>query len=436
MLLLGINLATTRIVTVQTTYYPDSNAKTSMKSCLKYSLCFGMLSAFLLTIFAKNISIYFLHSQISSNLFYVISISLPFIAMSSCLNGYFTALRKNGKNAISKVFEQFIKITLTAFLLSTVMPNGLEYACLSLVLGECVSEIMSFFLSFLLYFFEKRKYTKELNTNVNYIKAIFEIAIPVSVTSYIRSGLSSIKQVLIPIRLERSGMDCNTALSNYGIISGMAMPVLMFPEVIINSFSGLLIPEFTYYYTKGNYERISTIISKIFRVTLIFSICVIGIFLFYSNTISLFVYNNLEIGLYLKILCPLLLFMYLDGIVDNILKGLNEQLGVMKCNIADLFISIFCIYFLLPIFGMTGYIFVIFLSEIFNSLVSILQLKKITKFKFDFINWLLKPFVIIFISYFLTEFFVKNACYDIISFILKLIIFIGFYFLGIIFISK
>ena len=400
-----------------------------MKKCLLYSLSFGIIAAILLSLFSNFICINLLHGKVSSSLFYIIAISLPFISMSSALNGYFTALRKNGKNAVARIFEQFVKIVSTAYLISLFMPNGLEYACLSLVLGEAISEILSFVFVYILYNFEKRKYNIETNTKVNYMKEIFKITIPVSLTSYIRSGLSSLKQLLIPLRLEKSGINCSTAISTYGLINGMAMPILMFPEVIINSFSSLLVPEFTYYYTRNDHNKISIIISKIFKISLLFSVGVIGVFLFYSDNVSMAIYNNLDISFYLKILCPLLLFMYLDSIVDNILKGLNQELSVMKCNILDLFVSIFCIYFLLPILGISGYILVIFISELLNSSISIIQLKQITKFKLDLINWILKPFICIFLSYFLTEKLIYNDCNDIFSFILKLFIYIGFYFL-------
>lgn len=433
MLLLGINLATTRIVTVEITDDEKRNTSRAMKKCLTYSISFGILAAFILFLLADFITVQLLHNKISSYIFYIIAFSLPFISMSSCLNGYFTALRKNGKNATIRIFEQFIKICATTYLISLMLPDGLEYACISLVLGEALSEIMSFLFAFILYFAEKRKYNHNFITNVNYTKSIFEITLPVSITSYIRSGLSSLKQLLIPLRLEKYGMKCEEAVSTYGLINGMTMPVLMFPEVIINSFSGLLVPEFTYYYTKKDYNKISFIISKIFRITLLFSICIIGLFLFYSENISMLVYNNLDIALYLKILCPLLLFMYLDSIVDNMLKGLNEQLGVMKCNILDLFVSIFCIYILLPLFGINGYILVIFISELLNSCISILQLKKLTHFKINFKNWIFKPFIGITLSYFITEMIISNPCLNTLQFIIKMVFFLGCYCLFILF---
>jgi stage V sporulation protein B len=70
---------------------------------------------------------------------------------------------------------------------------------------------------------------------LNYTKRIFKIAIPISITSYIRSGLSTLKQLLIPIGLEKFGMSYDLAFSNYGMIAGMVMPILFLPSILINS---------------------------------------------------------------------------------------------------------------------------------------------------------------------------------------------------------
>lgn len=425
----GINLAVIRIVTEELAINPSINTKKPMLKCLKFSLITGIIAGLLLFISAPFISNIFLHNRINHYIFYIISISLPFISLATCFNGYFTALRKNGKNAINKVLEQFVKITSTAYLLSLFMPNGLNYACFCLVLGEAISEIASCIIAFVLYIIEKRNCDYRYTSKTNYTKKILNICLPVAFTSYIRSGLVCIKQVLIPLRLEKFGLSCSKAMSCYGIINGMVLPVLMFPELVINSFSGLLIPEFTYFYAKNDYSKISSVLSRIFRITLLFAVGVIGVFLFYSDGISLFIYNNLEVSIYLKILCPLLLFMYLDSIVDSVLKGLDKQVGVMKVNILDLFVSISCIYFLLPIFGVNGYIFVIFVSELLNSCISIFQLYRISKFKIDFKRWIVRPFIYVLLSYFLTELLIVNPCNEPFTFIIKILMFVGSYFL-------
>ena len=387
----GINLATTRIIVTETSCNINCSTKQAMRKCLFYSLSFGLFACILLIVFAPFISTYFLHERVCYKLFYAVAISLPFIAISSSFNGYFTALRKNGKNAISRIFEQLIKILSTAFLLSLFLPDGLEYSCFALVLGEAISEICSCLFTYFLYHMEEKKHTLVHLSPTNYLKEIVHISLPVAITSYIRSGLSSLKQLLIPTSLEKSGLSCNEAVSFYGVISGMVMPILLFPEVLINSFSGLVVPEFAYYDTKKEHVKITYVTERIFRITFLFSIGILGGFFFYSNEISYLIYQNFDIAFYIKVLSPLILFMYLDSIIDNILKGLNEQLGVMKCNILDLFSSIFFIYFLLPFWGIYGYLVIIYISELLNFGISFYQLQKKTHFRIDVTNWLIKP---------------------------------------------
>ena len=154
------------------------------------------------------------------------------------------------------------------------------------------------------------------------------------------------------------------------------MSVLLFPNVFFTSFSRLLIPEFTSLMVKNYKKRILEICKKIFFTISIFSIFITIMLFFFSNEISLFIFKNLECSRYIKILSPLILFMYLDNIIDSILKGLNKQFEVMFCNILDLLLTISILYFLLPHLGLMGYLLSIVISEVFNFIISYFQLYK------------------------------------------------------------
>ncbi len=220
---------------------------------------------------------------------------------------------------------------------------------------------------------------------------------PVAITSIIRSGLSTLKQSLIPLRLEKYTHSSSLAFSQYGLINGMTFPLLMFPSVFINSFSGLLIPEFANFKIKNNYFMMNKIICFIFKLASIFSICIIGIFLTFTEEICTIVYHNLETVKFVVLLCPIIIFMYLDTIIDSMLKGLDRQVEVMYCNIADLFITITLIYSFIPIYGIYGYIIILYISEIFNFTVSLYQLYKETHFKFDYVFCVILPLILILI---------------------------------------
>lgn len=380
----GLCLACTCIVSEQFAKGNFFDGLKAVKSCLLFSLLLGFGSSFLLLLFSNIISQNWLKSVVSNVPLYLISIGLPFISISSVLNGYFSAVRKGFKSALSQVFELTIKILASILLLNFYANKNIENICVCLILADVISEICSCFFLLILYKIDKLNYCKRLVNVITFKKRILQITLPVSIASYIRSGLSTLKQFIIPNRLVLFGLPYTIALSEYGKINGMTMSVLLFPNVFITSFSSLLIPEFASLHAKKYKKRILEVCKKVFSITSIFSISISIIFFFFSNEISFIVFKNLECAKYIKILSPLILFIYPDNILDSMLKGLGKQFNVMLCNILDLLLTISVLYFLLPSLGLYGYILAIFISEIFNFCISYFQLYKTTKFKMNF----------------------------------------------------
>lgn len=347
----GINIASTRIVAEELACKNEFGAKRATRKCICLSLIFGTCASIIFYVFADFICAYCLHNRISKNVIYLICIALPFISMSSAINGYFTAVRRVYKNAFAKFGEEFVKILCSLTFLNYLMPNDINYACYVLILADVISEVTSFMHLYFLYLQDKHGQLVESRYKDldNYLNRILRITIPVALTSYIRSGLSTVKQLLIPFSLQNSGINASNALISYGIVSGMAMPIIMFPIILITSFSSLLIPEFSRYYAQQKFEKIKKISYIILICTFIFSILMAIIIFIFSNKLSLLIYKKIEISKYLRILSPLIIVMYLDIVIDSILKGLDAQVDVMAINIIDCIISIGFIYFLVPI---------------------------------------------------------------------------------------
>ena len=399
----GINLVTSRIISEQEAFGLASGVKQAMKRCLFYSIFTGCISCFFLFLLAPFASSLFLHSKVSEISLQILACSLPFLSMASCINGYFSGLRKVKKTVFYQVLEEFFKISIIVFLLNCFFPPcSIENACISLVLGSTLSEVLSFLVLSFLFLKDKVDFGfyKKFNNGrrkINYTKQILEIGLPISFTSYIRSGLSCLKQVLIPLQLEKSGISCELALSQYGIINGMVFPLIMFPCTFVYSFSSLLIPEFSYMNARHESNKMHFALSKIFKICFLFSILVTGFFFCFSKDLSNFIYPENDVSFYIRILCPLVILMYIDNVVDSILKGLNKQVSVMGINILDLVTTILFIYFLLPSHGVSGYIFALYVSEILNGILSFILLIKETKFRIDFLNLLIKPIICILI---------------------------------------
>ena len=404
----GINLTTTRLVAESLADESGKNIKNVVTHCLIYSLVFGTLSAFLLFVNADYIGKEILSDTRTIKSLKALAMSLPAIALSSVMSGYFTAIRKVIKSASAQIFEQFIRIFIVIFGLNLLMPKGIEYACLAVVCGGSIAEILSCVLQYILYKNETEKYKNNNKPKEKITSKMLCIALPVALSGYIRSALTTTEHILIPKKLKSYGCGSEQALAQYGIIHGMVMPILLFPSAFLSAFSLLLVPEVAECYARKNNRRISKIISRIIHITLIFTIGISGILYAFANELGFMIYKSAEAGFYIKILAPLISVMYLDGVVDAMLKGLNQQMSSMRYNILDAFLSVVLVCLLIPSFGVGGYIATIFISEIINGFLSLNKLIKISDFKIKYYDWIIKPIcAIIFSIIMVKEFYFK-----------------------------
>jgi stage V sporulation protein B len=178
----------------------------------------------------------------------------------------------------------------------------------------------------------------------------------------------------------------------------MVLPILYFPSIFLASFSTLIIPEISEAKALNQTKRVNNIIGKVFKFTLLIAIFASGLFMIFSNELGLAIYHDSEVGFMIKILAPLIPFMYLDRVVDGSLNALDQQMSTLRYNLIDMGVRIFLILFLIPKNGVTGFIIVLFVGTLLNSILSINRLLKVTKLEFLLFDWLLKPMLCVALS--------------------------------------
>lgn len=373
----GVNLASNRMCAEAKS---QAERKSGLKRCFVYALGCGILSCSLLLIFGKYIGEDILGDIRCVTPIRLLALSMPPIALSSVINGYFSALRKVYKSAVVSIFEQLIKILLTVLLLLYILPDGIEYSCIALVCGGMLAECASFTASLLLFLldFKKSRDSRENSTaRQNALtKKLLSITLPVAAAAYVRSALTTIEHILIPRGLRQNPSTSEYALALYGIFCGMVMPVIMLPTALLYSFTGLLITEFAEALSRGKSADISTMSAKTIELTFAFSVCCAAFMYSFSTELGQLIYQSVECGKFIKIMSPLIPVMYLDHAVDSVLKGLGEQIYCMKVNILDAAMCTLLVYILCPKIGMYGYILTIYVSEAVNASLSILRLCK------------------------------------------------------------
>ncbi len=396
----GLHLSVTRLVAEALATNNVSYATKIMKKSFRYALFFGLLSSALLFSLAGSLSTNWLCDTRAIKPLKILSLCLPLISISSVINGYFSAVRRVIKSGFSQLCEMAIKIAATVTLFSVILAKNAELACVLLVLGGAFSEACVFIINIMLYahdrvvhFKRKERFHASKETTESPSRAILKIALPVAFTSYVRSALLSLEHSLIPKGLQKFGSDRTSALSSYGTLASMALPVINFPYALVGSFSSLLIPEVAECRAQGEKRRIRYIAYRTYQTGIAFAICIFGIFFSFSTPLGEILYSSSEAALYIKHLAPLVPIMYADSVTDAILKGMGEQLYSMKVNIADACISVLLVYLLVPKYGIHGYIATIYIAEIINASLSIFKMIKITGLRPPILKFIICPII-------------------------------------------
>lgn len=368
----GTRLASTRMA-VELNRREKYDTGKSVNKFLTYAAFCGCLIGIILYIFSDFIAASWLSSVGASSLLRTLSFSLPFIAMSSVLGGYFTASGMILRYCCIQLAEQGVKILSAVMLLRNAHTS--HAVCSAVAVSTVTAEIVSFLLSF---FLKSITIESEDKKSAIRLKSFLRIALPDAAGTSIRSVLLTIEHILIPKGFERSGENSSAALSAYGNIHGMAMPLLLYPSAVVSSFSSLLIPELA---GKSKKEEISRCVENNLKRTLIFSVLCGVVFALAAPLLSDAVYHSDEAVMYIRILAPLVPIMYTDMVTDGMLKGLDQQVHSMNYNLIDSAMCVLLVVVLLQKYSIKGYIFILYFSEILNFYLSIGRLLKVCEIK-------------------------------------------------------
>ena len=409
----GINIAVTRLVAEEGGRRSFSVSRALLIKAFSISFLFS-IPAFLFLFFgAEYIGTKWLHDTRTIFSLKLLAVGMPFMGISSCIKGYFNAVSKLIRPAAAQAIELVIQIAVTMSILDYFLSGGLEYACAAIVLGITIAELSSCLFLLTMYWFKKSKSDGRLS-EIFYLNRVLKkmlyIAVPVSASSLMRSSLKALENIMIPIGLEKFGHTRKLSLEEYGRIQGMVMPIIFFPASILIAFSSLLIPEVSEANALNHMKRVNYSVTRALQLTLLMSIMVSGIFFTFSESLGLSIYNSVECGKMMKILAPVVPLFYLDFVVDELLKGLNQQVSSLKYNLLEAVMRIIMIYYLIPIKGVLGYIFVIYASNILNTSLSIIRLLRVTKVHLRYLDWILKPILCISASDFIIMFLLNQIC--------------------------
>nr|WP_307990957.1 oligosaccharide flippase family protein [uncultured Niameybacter sp.] len=324
----------------------------------------------------------------------ILSLSIPFMTVSSCIKGYFYAVKKMIKPVSSDVMEQIVKVILVIIFLQIWGGDNIVYACAAIGLSMTLGEVFSFTYMVMLYITDgDRRMMKGAREGKSkgMLMNILKLLLPITLTAYISSVITLLQNVLIPIGFRKSGLTSIESISMYGMIQGMVFPILFLPVALLTACSTVLTPEIARAKARNIRGRVESLSGRSIHLIMVLAMIVMSIFLNFGRELGMLIYHNKQVGQLLQLLVIITPFMYIEIVIDGILKGLGEQNSCLIYRIIESILSVALIYFLIPIKGVEGFIILNIGISILTSFLKLRKLIEVTDIQVQLVKWFIHP---------------------------------------------
>lgn len=364
----GIETALSRCVARRLTCGQKKEARELLYTSLICTVFLSCIITILLQYYAAFIAESFLKDGRCTEFLVLLSYAFPFAAVHSCIAGYYLGGKETRVPAVSQLLEQTVRI-LSVYLIyriALIQGNrpGVIIAVAGLITGEiasslyCLSRIRR---GSLLSPLPKLK----MSAFLLHAKELLFLSCPLTANRVLLNILQSVESVSIPIRLMMYGMVRGDALAIYGVLTGMALPCILFPSAITNSVSTMLLPTVAEVQALNDKREMSSIIQKaVYCCIFLGSACCVFLLAF-GGWIGTFLFHSTLAGKYITAMSWLCPFLYTNNTLISIINGIGKTALSFLINSVSLGIRIASVFLFIPVYGIFGYLWGLLASQIF-----------------------------------------------------------------------
>lgn len=329
---------------------------------------------------ADLIAVRFLGEARCAPLLVLLTYSLLPCCIHACINGYYYGRKNAFVPSLCQLIEQIARVGSVWIIFQITTEKGIPLTAFHAVCGLVIGEAAGLLVSMSALLREKRlprgSYTSDSICNSTMTHAFLAMVIPLTINRLSVAFSTSLENLLIPQKLQLYGYTQTDALSIYGILSGMTLSIILFPCVLTNSLSVLLLPAISEARGRSNENQIRRTTQKAIQLGLLLGFAFTILFLLTGDMIGNKLFHNALAGHFicrLAWLCPL---MYITSLLNSILHGLGRPKQVLFVNLLACLIRIGMIWFLVPAYGIGAYLWGLLLSQVFASVACMWLLRE------------------------------------------------------------
>lgn len=321
---LGLSPAISKLISER-----KRNSKRIILSIIPIIVVYNVILILILFLIAPILSRYLLQNDDTFYPLIAISLTLPFICISSIIKGYYFGKERMFPHTLSNIIEQLTRLLLTYFYIPNLLFFGLNVAVTGVVLINIISEFVSIIV-LLLFLPKNETITKDdFKTDKTILKDVLNISIPSTGSRLIGSLVYFFEPIILTFCLKLSGYTNEFITTEYGIINGYVYPLLLMPSFFTLAISNALLPVISNSYANNKKQYAKSKLKQAIFFSLLIGIPCTLIFTFIPGIPLKLIYNT-DLGLkYIVFIAPFFLLHYIQAPLTSCMQAIGKAKEAM-----------------------------------------------------------------------------------------------------------
>lgn len=334
--------------------------------------------------------------------------ALLFVPMQAAYRGYFQGMQDMKPTAVSQVTEQFFRVAAGLFLAYYLAKFGTHYAAAGASFGATAGAIGGLLTVIVIYLYKRGSLenniqrTKGRNSekSSSILAKILVIAIPVTIGAAIMPIMNAIDLGIVMRRLQETGWTYKEANSMYGQLTGMAGPLINFPQVLTQAVAMSLVPAVAAAYKQKDMRFLRENVQMGLRTAIIIGLpCAFGLMAL-SEPIMLLLYpmqraSAMNAAPCLFIMAFGVIFLSTVQTLTGVLQGVGKQMIPVRNLFIGAIVKVIITYTLTGVesINIKGAAIGTVVAYMIAATLNVMAVKKYTGARFDFTLTYVKPVI-------------------------------------------
>lgn len=383
----GIPITVSRLIAKQTATGNDGGKHAVVSAGVLCTLIFTIPAAIII-FFGRNLLTFIFPDKTCLNIFLLLLPGLIITSVYAVMRGSFWGNKQFLPYSIIELAEDAVMVVIGCVLVKNTVSatQGAYFATLAVL----ISYVFSFVVSVGWYLIRGGKFVDPRKQ----LKPLLASSLPITAMRTSTSMINTLVAMFLPaLLMSACGYTNSEALSLYGVVIGMSIPILFIPNALIGSIAVVVAPEMSENFYAKRKERLKNDIERTIKAAIFIATALIPVLFTVGEDIGTVLYSNLFSGQIIKRFSFILLPLCLSMITTTVLNSMNYEVKTLVYFFIGAITMLLCIFLLTPKLGINSYMVGLSLSFIITATLNLRLLKKNCS-EINYIGYLLRCVII------------------------------------------